>query len=124
MVLSLFYVGETNVDIPETWTLIATSSGIGYWEPSPGSIMSDYEARKMHAAGKILMAQKRLPDGKMGLLIKQGQKDDIEQLREMLGSGMSEVQVTHKMSWSHHRIQRIKSRAYKEGRPIVGGVEK
>jgi hypothetical protein len=111
------------MDIPESWTLIATSNGRGYWEQVDGSLMSDFDARKLHAKGKILMAQKRLPDGKMGLVIKKANVDDVEKLRSMILSGMSEVQITHTTGWSHHRIMRIRERAVKDGRPVLSAEE-
>ena len=85
--------------------------------------MSDFEARKLCAKGQLLMAQKRLDDGKMGLMIKKANVDDVEKLRSMLMSGMSEAQVTHSTGWSHHRIMRIKERAMKDGRPVPSSDE-
>jgi hypothetical protein len=65
------------MELPKTWTLIAESQytgvhGTGYsrWASVPGAIMTPGEARKMHDDGHILMAQKRLLDGIMGLMIK------------------------------------------------------
>jgi hypothetical protein len=65
------------MELPETWTLIAESQytglhGAGYsrWSAVPGAILTPAEARKMYDQGYILMSQKRLPSGVMGLLIK------------------------------------------------------
>lgn len=65
------------MELPETWTLIAESQytgvyGTGYarWTSVPGAIMTPGEARKMCDDGHILMSQKRLSYGPMGLLIK------------------------------------------------------
>lgn len=107
------------MNIPETWTLISTSSGKGDWSAVAGALMNDFEARKLCAKGQLLMAQKRLDDGRMGLMVKKANVDDVEKLRSMLVSGMTEVQITHSTGWSHHRIMRIKERAVKDGRPIV-----
>lgn len=106
------------MEIPETWTMIATSKGRGDWVRVDGGIMSDFEARKLCSAGKLLMAQKRLQDGSMGLVIKKANVDDVEKLRSMILSGMSEVQITHATAWSHYRIMRIRERAIKDGRPV------
>ena len=106
------------MNIPENWTLIATSSGRGDWSSVNGALMSDFEARKLCAKGQLLMAQKRLQDGRMGLVIKKANVDDVERLRSMILSGMSEVQITHATAWSHHRIMRIRERAIKDGRPV------
>ena len=106
------------MDIPESWTLIATSSGKGDWSSVNGALMSDFEARKLCTKGQLLMAQKRLEDGRMGLVIKKANVDDVEKLRSMILSGMSEVQVTRATAWSHHRIMRIRERAMKDGRPV------
>ena len=111
------------MNIPETWTLISTSTGKGDWSAVAGGLMSDFEARKLCAKGQLLMAQKRLEDGKMGLMIKKANLDDVEKLRSMLVAGMSEAQVTHSTGWSHHRIMRIKERAKKDGRPVPSSDE-
>jgi len=111
------------MDIPENWTLISTSTGRGDWVQVVGSIMSDFEARKLCGKGQLLMAQRRLPDGKMGLVIKKANVDDVEKLRSMILSGMSEVHITHATGWSHHRIMRIRERAVKDGRPVPSSEE-
>lgn len=111
------------MNIPETWTLISTSSGKGDWVQVHGGIMSDFEARKLCAKGQLLMAQKRMDDGKMGLMIKKANVDDVEKLRSMILSGMSEVQITHATAWSHYRIMRIRERAIKDGRPVPSAEE-
>lgn len=111
------------MDIPENWTLISTSSGKGDWVKISGAIMSDFEARNLCAKGELLMAQKRLDDGRMGLMIKKANVDDVEKLRSMILSGMSEVQITHKTGWSHHRIMRIRERAVKDGRVVPSSDE-
>lgn len=46
------------------------------------------------------------------------QKDDVELLREMILGGRTELEVSRNTGWSHHRIKRIKNRAYKDGRSI------
>jgi hypothetical protein len=46
------------------------------------------------------------------------QKDDVELLREMVLGGRTELEVSRNTGWSHHRIKRIKHRAYKDGRSI------
>lgn len=111
------------MEIPEVWTMIATSRGRGDWIRIEGSIMSDFDARKLCSAGKLLMAQKRLEDGRMGLMIKKANVDDVEKLRSMILSGMSEVQVTRATGWSYHRIMRIRERATKDGRPVPSSGE-
>ncbi len=113
------------MDIPENWTLIAVSTGRGDWVQVSGGLMSDFEARKLCTKGQLLMAQKRLDDGRMGLMIKKANVDDVEKLRSMILSGMSEVQITRATAWSHHRIMRIRERAIKDGRPVplAGEVE-
>lgn len=111
------------MDIPENWTLIAVSSGKGDWSAVSGAIMSDFDARKLYTKGQLLMAQKRLEDGKMGLMIKKANVDDVEKLRSMILSGMSEVQITRVTAWSHHRIMRIRERAVKDGRPVPSSHE-
>lgn len=106
------------MDIPDNWTLIATSGGKGDWVQVSGSIMSDFDARKLCAKGQLLMAQKRLEDGKMGLMVKKANVDDVEKLRSMILSGMSETEITRATAWSHHRIMRIRERAVKDRRPV------
>jgi len=63
--------------LPETWTLIAESQyngthGVGFskWVSVDDAILGVKEARKMHDDGCLLMAQKRLASGRMGLVIK------------------------------------------------------
>jgi hypothetical protein len=63
--------------LPETWTLIAESqytgvhgTGFSRWVSIPDAVLSVTDARGLHRDGHILMSQKRLADGHMGLLIK------------------------------------------------------
>lgn len=63
--------------LPETWTLIAQSeytgvhgSGFSRWVSVPDAVLSVSDAKKLHADDRILMSQKRLPSGVMGLLVK------------------------------------------------------
>jgi hypothetical protein len=63
--------------LPETWTLIAESqytgvqgSGFSRWVSVPDAVLSVTDARGLHRDGKILMSQKRLPCGTMGLMVK------------------------------------------------------
>jgi len=63
--------------LPETWTLIAESqytgvhgSGFSRWVPVPDAVLSVTDARGLHRDDKILMSQKRLPCGTMGLMVK------------------------------------------------------
>ena len=61
------------MDLPETWRLIAeadSSRGLMRWVEVAGAQMTVAEARAMHNDGHILMAQRRLPSGRMGLLVK------------------------------------------------------
>jgi hypothetical protein len=63
--------------LPETWTLIAESqytgvhgSGFSRWVSVPDAVLSVTDARGLHRDGQILMSQKRLLCGTMGLMIK------------------------------------------------------
>jgi hypothetical protein len=63
--------------LPDTWTVIAESqytgvqgSGFSRWVSLPESPWTVPEARGMYMDGKLLMAQKRLPSGLMGLVVK------------------------------------------------------
>jgi hypothetical protein len=63
--------------LPETWTLIAESqytgvhgSGFSRWVSVPDAVLSVSDARGLHEDGRILMSQKRLASGLMGLLVK------------------------------------------------------
>jgi hypothetical protein len=63
--------------LPETWTLIAESqytgvhgSGFSRWVSVPDAVLSVTDARGLHRDEKILMSQKRLPSGLMGLMVK------------------------------------------------------
>lgn len=61
------------MELPEVWRLIAEadgSRGLMTWNQVAGSQITISEARKLHEAGMLLMAQQRLPSGKMGLLVK------------------------------------------------------
>lgn len=65
------------MNLPDTWTVIAESQYVGMnehsrskWASLPDAIITVEEAREMHDEGLIVMAQKRLESGKMGLLIK------------------------------------------------------
>ena len=69
--------GEIGVALPETWRLIAeadSSRGLMRWCEVAGHQITVSEARKLHEEGLILMAQQRLPSGKMGLMIKLAKK--------------------------------------------------
>lgn len=68
---------------PETWSLIAEAEykvagemGRSRWVEVSDAVMTLDEARELHGAGRILMAQKRLESGKMGLVIKAAKKDN------------------------------------------------
>ena len=66
-------LGDTDVELPEVWRLIAeadSSHGLMRWIEIAGSQITVNEARKLHQEGVILMAQQRLPSGKMGLMVK------------------------------------------------------
>lgn len=63
--------------LPESWEVIAESqytgvndTGLSRWVSLPDAAMTPADARGLHADGKILMAQKRLESGRMGLLVK------------------------------------------------------
>lgn len=63
--------------LPETWTLIAESWYVGSaegarskWIAVKGALMEPEMARHLHDQRLLLMAQKRLPSGRMGLVIK------------------------------------------------------
>ena len=75
---ALFHdLGEIGVELPETWRLIAeadSSRGLMRWYEVAGHQITVSEARKLHEEGLILMAQQRLPSGKMGLMIKLAKK--------------------------------------------------
>ena len=61
------------MELPEVWRLIAeadSSQGLTRWVEIAGSQITVKEARRMHQDGQILMAQQRLPSGRMGLLVK------------------------------------------------------
>lgn len=65
------------MDLPVTWRLIAESEvyivgegGRSRWVSIEGAGMTVSEARKLHEAGLLLMAQQRLASGKMGLVVK------------------------------------------------------
>lgn len=49
--------------------------------------------------------------------------DDVERLRVLLVAGKSELEVTRVTGWSHHRIKRIRERAWKDGRPLPARVK-
>ncbi|CAB4169544.1 hypothetical protein UFOVP1302_31 [uncultured Caudovirales phage] len=63
--------------LPDVWEVIAESrytgvhgSGLLRWVSVPDAPVTTSEARCLYENGTILMSQKRLPCGKMGLLIK------------------------------------------------------
>jgi len=63
--------------IPESWEVIAEShytgvhdTGLSRWVSLPDAAMTVTDARGLYADGVISMAQKRLPSGRMGLLVK------------------------------------------------------
>ena len=65
------------MELPEVWRLIAeadSSHGLMRWYEVAGAQITVSEARKLHEEGLILMAQQRLPSGKMGLMIKLAKK--------------------------------------------------
>lgn len=68
---------------PETWSLIAEAEykvagemGRSRWVEVSDGVLGLEEARQLHEAGHILMAQKRLESGKMGLVVKAAKKDN------------------------------------------------
>lgn len=70
------------MDFPEKWSLIAEAEyrvagemARSRWVEVPDAFVSVDEARMLHDEGHILMAQKRLESGKMGLVIKAAKKD-------------------------------------------------
>ena len=75
---ALFHdLGEIDVELPEVWRLIAEADsghGLMRWNEIAGAQITLAEARKLHEEGLILMAQQRLPSGKMGLMIKLAKK--------------------------------------------------
>lgn len=72
--------------LPEVWTLIAESVWMGdrarggnQWIENPKAVISLNDARRLFRQGSILMTQKRLENGNMGLMVKvalQGQNKD------------------------------------------------
>ena len=65
------------MELPEVWRLIAEADsghGLMRWYEVAGAQITVLEARELHKEGLILMAQQRLPSGKMGLMIKLAKK--------------------------------------------------
>ncbi len=63
--------------LPEQWSLIAESVWMGdrarggtQWIENPKAVISIADARRLFRQGSILMTQKRLENGNMGLMIK------------------------------------------------------
>jgi hypothetical protein len=69
--------------LPEQWTLIAESVWMGdrarggnQWIENPKAVVSMDDARRLFRQGSLLMTQKRLENGNMGLMVKMAMKAD------------------------------------------------
>ncbi len=69
------------MNLPEQWSLIAESVWMGdrarggnQWIENPKAVISIADARRLFRQGSILMTQKRLENGNMGLMVKVAMK--------------------------------------------------
>lgn len=54
-----------------TWEVIATRTAEGAWHPASAASVTIDQARTLYDAGLIEMAQRRIPDGSVELLVHQ-----------------------------------------------------